>query len=853
MMDSMDPSFTIFQDLNNYAVDSTETSFGANIPPNSNSRSNSKDSRQNGNSHHVKIQPNHSNHSSPEHDGSSAPEIECILYHKPRGCKGIWKQVEKHNAIRVTKGKGKWLKLDIRSPHPFHSNDVDVFLVDISGVQSQQEIINKRLVHNEEEGITIESTQEGAVTDNSGVNLLEVELKLDRVCKRLQFWAVLKMKDGRVLIGRSAEFAAHNNGKTKLDEVSSPISSDQDSLSSPEAITLTEMPSSIPKNISLATRELHHPESPDRDNNNHPPSNSRPHKTKRNSGDKSSNGHSNGISVSNGNNHHVNHAVNQASNGNRNPNPSNQLSQMLATLAANPNNVTQSSALSSLMATVNGNNAGNSQVLPNSSQTFNNNPQFNFNPTPYPPISNDASHQSMFNSFNNHQNNDMNYDVFNSEFEMEDVKPVQNNKRSRLNQDEPRLSHASNFQFTVINSQTQPPVQQNINNQIQHVPAENNTSNTTTIPSSLTVNGVVKAHAFIQFSDLRLKANLQELTDAVNIISQLEGKSYTWKNDIGIGHETGGRRVIGLIAQQVQKVVPEIVYEDKETGLLSVSYAEIVPILIEAFKQQSTENQARQEGVQKELNDLSARLEEIDRQIYWDSPEPRGVFGKIGRRISRALDPSSQTKKNLFRGCSVLAFLTGLFFLIFGSITLGILLFSADAVLHTEVVSASGLKQMDRVGFCDPYVELDFGSENTVTRTRWNTSDPVWGQIFSIPIDPATTELTYVVYDADENPDYGPRRMGIVVIPLKNLTSGQLTDAIYQLSPSSPGDTTSGTLRLTLLLTYKKSPDYQIVLIVLGIILIVFSLVFGTFIWRRPKSRSYLRRKPLLSGSSSRV
>lgn len=72
------------------------------------------------------------------------------------------------------------------------------------------------------------------------------------------------------------------------------------------------------------------------------------------------------------------------------------------------------------------------------------------------------------------------------------------------------------------------------------------------------VHGVVRAKAFMQFSDLRLKTNIAELVDALDIISKLQGKSYEWKNGTLIEEESGGKRVIGLIAQEVQKVLPEV-------------------------------------------------------------------------------------------------------------------------------------------------------------------------------------------------------------------------------------------------------------------------------------------------------
>jgi len=70
--------------------------------------------------------------------------------------------------------------------------------------------------------------------------------------------------------------------------------------------------------------------------------------------------------------------------------------------------------------------------------------------------------------------------------------------------------------------------------------------------------------------------------------------------------------VIGLIAQEVQKVLPEVVYEDKETGLLSVSYAEIVPVLIEAFKQHMADYQNEKEDIHQQLNELRGKLQKIE-------------------------------------------------------------------------------------------------------------------------------------------------------------------------------------------------------------------------------------------------
>jgi hypothetical protein len=251
---------------------------------------------------------------------------------------------------------------------------------------------------------------------------------------------------------------------------------------------------------------------------------------------------------------------------------------------------------------------------------------------------------------------------------------------------------------------------------------ESNGLDVNVIPGNLRVNGIVKAQAFVQFSDLRLKTNIQELTDAVNIITKLEGRSYTWRKDLNtesgrIEEELGGRRVIGLIAQQVRKVLPEVVHEDKETGLLSVSYAEIVPVLIEAFKQQTQIQESQQEIVQEQLKELRTKLEAINahfeehQQRYYysnyDQPPPpyfhpygKSSFesetstsssqtltffpkSKVMRSVEKKLPPVV-FHQNTCRISTVILFMLGLFLLLFGSIKLGILLYLPARTVTTE-------------------------------------------------------------------------------------------------------------------------------------------------------------------------
>jgi hypothetical protein len=79
------------------------------------------------------------------------------------------------------------------------------------------------------------------------------------------------------------------------------------------------------------------------------------------------------------------------------------------------------------------------------------------------------------------------------------------------------------------------------------------------------------------YSDERLKDNIEVIPDALNKVMQLNGVTFTRKDN--------GERGTGLVAQNLQTVLPEAVLADKE-GILSVAYGNTVGLLIEAMKEQ---------------------------------------------------------------------------------------------------------------------------------------------------------------------------------------------------------------------------------------------------------------------------
>jgi len=161
------------------------------------------------------------------------------------------------------------------------------------------------------------------------------------------------------------------------------------------------------------------------------------------------------------------------------------------------------------------------------------------------------------------------------------------------------------------------------------------------IDGNLQVTGYVKAQAFFQFSDLRLKTSVEDLVGALDIISNLKGKSYQWKAD-QLDMENDGvsdkkvSRTIGLIAQEVQLVIPEVVKVDPETGLLSVSYVELIPVIIEALKEFMRNIENSNQMLSRDMQDLNTRLQKLEKE----NPESNAKTSKYIQLYRDTLSPS---------------------------------------------------------------------------------------------------------------------------------------------------------------------------------------------------------------------
>ena len=112
-----------------------------------------------------------------------------------------------------------------------------------------------------------------------------------------------------------------------------------------------------------------------------------------------------------------------------------------------------------------------------------------------------------------------------------------------------------------------------------------------TFTGNVTTSQTMFAQHFDNVSDIVLKDNVQPITDPMIALSQLNPVSFNWKNTT--------KKSFGLIAQEVEQVLPEII-TIRDDGIKTLSYIDIISFLIAAVKEQ-----------QEDINKLNKRLDDL--------------------------------------------------------------------------------------------------------------------------------------------------------------------------------------------------------------------------------------------------
>lgn len=106
-------------------------------------------------------------------------------------------------------------------------------------------------------------------------------------------------------------------------------------------------------------------------------------------------------------------------------------------------------------------------------------------------------------------------------------------------------------------------------------------------------------------SDLRLKTNVKEIPTSLESLKKLDVIMYNWTPEVQNKLISGSGDQVGLVAQQVAEVFPELVKKDQDTGYLTVNYQKLTAHLLVAIKElsgQIADQKQQIENIQSQLN-----------------------------------------------------------------------------------------------------------------------------------------------------------------------------------------------------------------------------------------------------------
>jgi hypothetical protein len=131
----------------------------------------------------------------------------------------------------------------------------------------------------------------------------------------------------------------------------------------------------------------------------------------------------------------------------------------------------------------------------------------------------------------------------------------------------------------------------------------------------------VSAQYFAAASDLNLKENISTINSALDKTNRLRGVYFTKKAD------STGRREVGVIAQEVEKVFPEVVMGGE--GKKTVAYANLCGVLIEAVKELSRENVSQAAEIKSLRSDIGCIRGDIDKLWEHKRTDDKGMVDQL--------------------------------------------------------------------------------------------------------------------------------------------------------------------------------------------------------------------------------
>jgi hypothetical protein len=159
-------------------------------------------------------------------------------------------------------------------------------------------------------------------------------------------------------------------------------------------------------------------------------------------------------------------------------------------------------------------------------------------------------------------------------------------------------------------------------------------------------------------SDKRIKENFRSIDNPLNKLLQLKGLKYDYilESSDSIGTEKEKQKNsklkknrLGFVAQDVEEFLPDVVYYDDEKDMYYIEYTAIIPVIVEAMKEQQT----KIETLEAEINKLKSNPKQKSATIGEDNSEPATLDQNIPNPFSanttiKMFVPNTTSRASLF-------------------------------------------------------------------------------------------------------------------------------------------------------------------------------------------------------------
>ena len=126
----------------------------------------------------------------------------------------------------------------------------------------------------------------------------------------------------------------------------------------------------------------------------------------------------------------------------------------------------------------------------------------------------------------------------------------------------------------------------------------------------------VNYQTLVNSSDMRLKENIRLCPSFLSKLKDIKSYNYNYKDeyfkDFSPEEKAKAQKTeFGFLAQEVQKIFPELVFEDNSTGMLSLNYVGMIPILTSAINELQQEKESQQSTIEK----LQQKVESLEKAL----------------------------------------------------------------------------------------------------------------------------------------------------------------------------------------------------------------------------------------------